>query len=119
MYLGPVSDPFSPCHACTVGAAVKVTVSLNAVADHLDVAVFAVGREGVNGALEAVEGVRLVPGHAYLEGLIVLISTDFAPGHLDPPLPERGDSPISAVTTLTSVESNARLTHTLSFPSLP
>src|SRR5215218_1455912 len=119
MGLGPVGDPFGPCYACTVGAAVKVTVSLNAVADHLHAAILALGREGMYRALEAVESVRVPTGHTYLKGLIVLISTDFAPGHLDPPLAERGDSPISAVTTLTSVESNARLTHTHSFPSLP
>jgi hypothetical protein len=76
-----------------VGAAVKRAVRLDAVPDHLDVAILAVGREGMYRALEAVESVRVFTGHTYLKGFIVLISTDFAPGHLDPPLPERGDSP--------------------------
>jgi hypothetical protein len=44
----------------------------------------------VDRALEAVKGVRVAPRHTYLESLVVLISTDFALGHLEPPFPERG-----------------------------
>jgi hypothetical protein len=68
---GPVGDAFRAGHARTVGAAVEVTVRLDAVADHLHATVLAGGGKGVNGALEAVEGVRIVPGHTYLEGLVV------------------------------------------------
>ena len=117
--LDAVRDAFRACHARAVGAAVKRAVRLDAVPYHLDAATLAVGREGMYRALEAVEGVRVSTGDGHLKGFIVLISTDFAPGHLAPALPERDESPISAVTTLTSVESNARLTHTRSFPSLP
>src|SRR5215213_6902344 len=81
MSLGPVGDPFGPCHARAVSAAVKRAVRLDAVPDHLDIAILAVGREGMNRALEAVESVRVPTGHTYLKGLIVLISTDLAYGH--------------------------------------
>jgi hypothetical protein len=70
------------CHARAVGAAVEVAVCLDAVPNYLDAAVLAGWREGVDCTLEAVEGARLVPGHAYLEGLVILISTNFALGHV-------------------------------------
>jgi hypothetical protein len=76
-----------------MGAAEKATVSLHAVADNLDATVLAGRGEGVDRALEAVEGARVATGHTYLEGLVVLISTDFAPGHLHSPFSEQGDSP--------------------------
>src|SRR3712207_5318675 len=41
--------------------------------------------EGVDGALEAVEGVRVATGHAHLEGLIVLIPAALALGHVHHP----------------------------------
>ena len=75
MYLGPVSDPFGPCHACTVGAAVKVTVSLDAVADHLHAAILTRGREGVNRTLKTVESERSLAGHAYLKSFGVPYTT--------------------------------------------
>jgi hypothetical protein len=71
MGLGPVGDPFGPCYACTVGAAVKVTVSLNAVADHLHAAILTRGREGVNRTLKTVESERSLAGHAYLKSFRV------------------------------------------------
>jgi len=52
-----------------VGGAVEVTVCLHAVPDHLDAAVLAGWREGVDCALEAVEGARSLAGHAYLKSL--------------------------------------------------
>jgi hypothetical protein len=74
-----------------VGAAEEATVRLHAVADDLDAAVLTRWGEGVDRALEAIERVRVAAGHTYVKSLVVLISTDFAPGHLDPPLPERGN----------------------------
>src|SRR5918997_3278513 len=87
----PVRNAFRACHVRAVGAAVKRVVRLDAVPDHLDVAVLAGWGERVDRALETVEGVRIVPGHSYLEGLVVLISTDFALGHNSAPLPGRCD----------------------------
>jgi hypothetical protein len=79
MYLvngsGPVGDPFGSGHARAVSAAVEVAIGLDAVPDYLDVAVLAGGGEGVDSALEAVEGARLVPRHTYLEGLGVQDTT--------------------------------------------
>ena len=72
---GPIGDAFRACHACTVSAAVKVTVRPDAVADHLYAAILTRGREGVNRTLETVEGARLIPGHSYLEGLGVQYTT--------------------------------------------
>jgi hypothetical protein len=72
MYLGSVGDPFDPGHARAVGAAVEAAVRLHAVTDHLDAAVLAGRSEGVDGALEAVEGTRVATGHSYLERLGVL-----------------------------------------------
>jgi hypothetical protein len=70
-----------------VGAAVEVTVRLNAVADNLAPAMLAGGGKGMDGALEAVEGTRACPGHTYLESLVVLISADLALGHDYHPFP--------------------------------
>ena len=69
MCLRPVGDPFCSGHARAVGAAVEVAIHLHTVADHLHAAVLAGWGEGVDGALEAVEGARPFPGHTYLEGL--------------------------------------------------
>ena len=84
--LDPVGDAFGPGHARTVGAAVEVTVGLHAVADDLHATVLAGGGEGVNGALEAVEGARLTTGHANLEGLVVVVAVYLALGHDPTPL---------------------------------
>src|SRR5829696_13997 len=88
---GPVGDALRSRHASAVGAAIEVAVCFYTVPDHLDVAVLAGRCEGVNRTLETVEGARLAPGRTYLEGLIVLISTDFALGHNSTPLPGRCD----------------------------
>jgi hypothetical protein len=77
-----------------MGTAIEVAVRLNAVADHLHAAILTRGREGVNRALETVEGVRLVPGHTYLKSLVILISTDLALSHLYSPFPQLGDSEV-------------------------
>jgi hypothetical protein len=77
-----------------VGAAVKRAVRLDAVPDHLDAAILAVGREGMYRALEAVESVRVSTGHTYLKGLVILISTDLALSHLYSPFPQLGDSEV-------------------------
>jgi hypothetical protein len=82
MYLGPVGDPFGSGHARAVGAAIEVTVCLDAVPNHLDAAILTRGREGVNRALETVESERSLAGHAYLKSLVILISTNFALGHV-------------------------------------
>src|SRR5215203_6849932 len=79
---GAVRDPFHTCHTRAVGAAVEVAVCLDAMPNHLDAAVLAGWREGVDCTLEAVEGARLVPGHTYLKSLVILISTNFALGHV-------------------------------------
>jgi hypothetical protein len=65
-----------------VGAAVEVAVCLDTVPNHLDAAVLAGWREGVDCTLEAVEGARSLAGHAYLKSLVILISTNFALGHV-------------------------------------
>jgi hypothetical protein len=82
---GPVGDPFGSGHARAVSAAVKVTVRFDAVPDYLDVAVLAGGGKGVDSALEAVEGARLVPRHTYLKSLVVVVATDFTSGHSSTP----------------------------------
>src|SRR5215210_30775 len=94
MRSGPVRDAFRARHARAVGTAVKRAVRLDAVSDHLDVAVLADRGERVDRTLEAVEGVRVLAGHAYLKGLVVLISTDFALGHIHLLLPGTGQTPI-------------------------
>lgn len=53
------------------------SVRLHSVANHCYPAVVAGGREGMDGALEAVEGVSLSFRSGYLERLVVLVSTYF------------------------------------------
>jgi hypothetical protein len=72
MRLGPVRDPFRACHTSAVSTATEVAVCFYTVPDHLDPAVLAGRGEGVNRALETVEGVRVSTGHTYLKGLRVL-----------------------------------------------
>jgi hypothetical protein len=72
---GPIGDAFRACHACTVGAAVKVTVRLNAVADYLHSAILTRRREGVNRTFETVESERSLAGHAYLKSFGVPYTT--------------------------------------------
>jgi hypothetical protein len=49
------------------------TTLLQAVADDAHAAVFASGREGMNGTFEAVERMRLV-SHHHLKGFVVVVS---------------------------------------------
>jgi len=67
-----------------MGAAVEVTLRLHAVADDLNTAMFTGRGEGVDGALEAVEGVRVATGQSNFESLVVLVTTDFTLSHLHP-----------------------------------
>jgi hypothetical protein len=69
-----------------MGAAVEVAVRLDAVSDDLHSAVLAGGGEGMYGALKAVEGVRGSTGHRDFEGLIIIVATHFALGHVYHPL---------------------------------
>src|SRR5438105_2828660 len=64
-----------------VGAAVVVTGCLDSVSDDLAMAVLALGREGVNGALEAVEDV-MASGERDFEGLVIVVSADLTDWHL-------------------------------------
>src|SRR5215204_1676321 len=91
--LGPVRYALCPGHPGAVGAAVEVAVRFYAVPYDPAAAVLAGGGERVDCTLEAVESVRIAPGHTYLKSLIVLISTDLTLGHLHSPSSERGDSP--------------------------
>src|SRR5215210_9595157 len=78
---GPVGDAFRAGHASAVGAAVEVTVRLDAVPDHLDAAILASRSQGVDSTLEAVEGMRVATGHTHLESLVVIVAADFTLGH--------------------------------------
>src|SRR5215216_1361452 len=80
--LGPVGDPFGTGHARAVGATVEMTIRLHAVTDDLHAAVLADRGEGVDRALEAVEGVRVPPRHTDVERLVVIVATDLALSHL-------------------------------------
>src|SRR6185503_13030846 len=63
-----------------VGATEEAPVGLDPVADDLAAAVRALGRQGVNGALEAVEDVR-PPRELHFERLVVVVSADFTDWH--------------------------------------
>src|SRR5215207_6647198 len=71
----------------TVGTAVDRAVHFHAVAYDLAAAVRAARRERVRRALEAVEGVRIAPGHGHLERLVVLVAADLASRHFHHSLP--------------------------------
>ena len=59
---------------------------LHAMTADPDPAVVADGSKGVRGALEAVKGVRISPGHNHLEGLDVLVAANLALSHSNSPL---------------------------------
>jgi hypothetical protein len=99
-----------------VGTAIEVAVRLDAVAYDLHAAVLAGGSQGVDSTLEAVEGMRVATGHTYLESLIVVISTDFALGHIYLLLIEAERFPILKVNTLDLAGRNARLEDARSLP---
>src|SRR5262245_41313317 len=68
-----------------MGAAEDAALLLQAVADDAAAAVGAHRREGLDGALEAVERVRGA-SHRHLEGLVVVVSADFTGSrHVGPP----------------------------------
>jgi len=64
-----------------MSTAIEVAVGFYAVADYLDITVFANRGEGIYGALEAVEGVRVSTGHSDGERLIVVVAADLTLGH--------------------------------------
>jgi hypothetical protein len=68
--------------AGAVGTAVKLTVShFHAMPNDHAAAMGASGRQGMDGTFEAVEYVpRIAKYHG--KRLVILISTDFTPGHL-------------------------------------
>jgi hypothetical protein len=63
-----------------VGAAIKGALRFDAMADDPALAVRTRRRERMNGALEAIENVRL-PGVNDFEGLVVIVPADLALGH--------------------------------------
>lgn len=63
-----------------MGATEEGPVRLYAMTNDLAATVFADGREGVNGALEAVESMRSSSG-GYLERFIVVVAADLAKSH--------------------------------------
>src|SRR5262245_51174457 len=77
---GPVPEPLGPVALGAVGAAINDVALLRPVADPLAPAVGAGRGQGVDGALEAVEGVGLAPDRD-CEGLVVLVPADVALAH--------------------------------------
>jgi hypothetical protein len=73
----PVAQRSFAAMARTVHAAVHLPFTFQAMADDAALAVFASGREPLDGTLEAVEGVRF-SGHLHFEGLVVVISAGVA-----------------------------------------
>src|SRR5262245_15267131 len=78
--LDPVGHARDAGHLRAVRAAKKVTTRFHAMTDDLAAAVFAGGRQRMDGALEAVEDVRF-PGRDQLERLVVLVAADFTLAH--------------------------------------
>ncbi len=64
----------------TMRAAVKDAVRLDAVADDLTAAMFALRRQRMNGALEAIEEMRFTVLH-HFDRLVVIVPADFALNH--------------------------------------
>src|SRR5918999_4755776 len=93
----PVPGALDAGRLGAVRAAVHGAVRLDAVPDDLAAAVVAGRRDGVDGALEAVEHVRLAAA-SDLHRLVVLVAAHFALGHgsllgsLTVPLPGEGPS---------------------------
>jgi hypothetical protein len=80
--LNPVRYPAVTGLAGAIGAAEGAPISFHAVTDHPAAAVFAGRREGMDCALEAVEGMRITSGHPDLESPVVLVAANLAPSHL-------------------------------------
>jgi hypothetical protein len=70
-----------------------VAISFYAMADHLDATVLAGRSEGMDGTLKTIKGTRTLAGHTYLKSLIVVVSADFALGHVHLLLPGAKRSP--------------------------
>src|SRR5215831_12601588 len=79
-----VDDGFGALGVRAVRATIEGAVGLDAVADHLAAAVLTDRGELLDGALEAVERMRLPGGH-HLERHLVVVATHFAYGHGSPP----------------------------------
>ena len=75
-----VRDAMHPFFGSATGAAEDFATRFNAVADNLASAVLANWRQRLDGALEAIEGVRLARSR-HLERLVVIASTNFALCH--------------------------------------
>jgi hypothetical protein len=99
-----------------VRAAIEVAVGFYTMADYLDITVLAGRSEGVDRALEAVEGMRVPIGRAYLKGLIVLVSADLALGHIHLLLPGAERFPVPKIDTRDLAGTNARLDGARSLP---
>src|SRR5205814_7850111 len=82
----PIPELLRAGGVSAVGAAIHAPFLLHAVADDAAIAVGARRREGLDGALEAVERVRGA-SHRDLEGLVVLVSAHLTAsgGHRAPP----------------------------------
>jgi hypothetical protein len=75
-----------PFLARTARAAIKGAACLNAVPDDAATTMLTHRRQAMNRALEAVEDVRLARRRGYLEGEMILISTNFALSHVSLPM---------------------------------
>jgi hypothetical protein len=75
-----------PFLARTARAAIKGAACLNAVPDDAATTMLTHRRQAMNRALEAVEDMRLARRRGYLEGEMILISTNFALTHVSPPM---------------------------------
>jgi hypothetical protein len=84
--LAGVSRIVDDCHSAlsmrTMSAAVECAIRLDPVADDPAVTMATDWREFLDGALEAVERVRLARGD-HLEGLVIVIPANFASRHLN------------------------------------
>jgi hypothetical protein len=65
-----------------VRAAEEFIFCIDAVPDDLAAAVGALGRQGMDGALEAVENMRLAAGQADFKAFVIIVPADFTRGHV-------------------------------------
>src|SRR4030095_13651877 len=66
-----------------MAATIKMTIRFNTVADDFATAMFALGRERMNGAFERVEDVRAA-SDSHFHGFVVVVSANFATWHRCP-----------------------------------